>query len=88
MGKNTLADKGEGRLLCFAKGIGLAILLTAAMQNGLAQTAVTERDASEGLRRQEERTREQQLQLQPKSDVLSPSTSTKICVHKLDQHVP
>ncbi|SFB14102.1 hemolysin activation/secretion protein [Collimonas sp. OK607] len=80
MSKNTFADKGDGRLLCFAKGIGLTILLAATMQNGIAQTAVTERDASEGLRRQEERTREQQMQLQPKADVLSPPTSTKISI--------
>ncbi|SFH63004.1 hemolysin activation/secretion protein [Collimonas sp. OK307] len=78
MWKNTFADKGDGLLLCFTKGIGLTILLAATMQVGIAQTAVTERDASEGLRRQEERTREQQLQLQPKADVLSPSTSNKI----------
>ncbi len=78
MGKNTLAGKGDGGLLCFAKGIGVTLLLSAAMQDGIAQTAVTERGALEGLRRQEERTREQQQQLQPKADVLSPSTSTEI----------
>jgi hemolysin activation/secretion protein len=79
MGSNALTDKGDGCLLFFAKGIGLVALLAAAAQNGMAQTAVTiERGAAEGLRRQEERTREQQLQLQPKSDVLSPSVSTKV----------
>jgi hemolysin activation/secretion protein len=78
MGKNTLSGKGDGGVLCFAKGIGVTLLLTAAMQDGIAQTAVAERSASEGLRRQEERTREQQQQLQPKADVLSPAASTRI----------
>jgi hemolysin activation/secretion protein len=78
MGRATLSGKDDGCVSGFAKGIILTVFLTAAMQEGIAQTAAVERSVQEGLRRQEERTREQQQQLQPKADVFNPSEPATI----------
>lgn len=66
-----------GNRRCARVGASVAYALVQLTSAAWAQSANPEDAALEGLRRQEERSRQQQHQLEPKADVLKPATSQR-----------